>query len=152
MMKLSTKGRYGLKAMFELALRYSDEPVSLNIIAESQHISLNYLEQLIAPLRRAGFVTSVRGAQGGYRLARNPEEITVKDILETLEGPLAPTHCVVDAEDEGCSNMEYCVTRLIWEKIRNSIDDIVRSTTLADMVSDHDKMMDKLKQERSIRI
>lgn len=151
-MKLSTKGRYGLKAMFELALQYDKESVSLNIIAERQRVSVNYLEQLIAPLRKKGFVTSTRGAQGGYRLARNPEDITVKEILETLEGPLVPTACVIEGEDENCSNSEYCVTRLIWERMRESIDEVVRSTTLADMVADHERMENKRKQERGIRL
>lgn len=151
-MKLSTKGQYGLKAMFELALQYDKESISLNIIAERQRLSVNYLEQLIAPLRKKGFVVSTRGAQGGYRLARDPEEITVKDILETLEGPLAPTSCVMEGEDEGCSNSEYCVTRLIWERMRESIDEVVRSTTLADMVADNERMEDKRRQERGIRL
>lgn len=151
-MKLSTKGRYGLKAMFELALQYDKESVSLNIIAERQKVSVNYLEQLIAPLRKKGFVTSTRGAQGGYRLARSPEEITVKDILETLEGPLAPTACVIEGEDDSCSKAEYCVTRLIWERMRESIDEVVRSTTLADMVADQERMENKRNQERGIRL
>lgn len=148
-MKLSTKGRYGLKAMFELAIHYGEDPVSLNIIADHQRISVNYLEQLIAPLRKKGLVTSARGAQGGYRLARDPAEITVKDILETLEGPLAPAGCVSDGEEENCSNAEYCATRLIWERMKESIDEVVRSTTLADMVEDHDRMQEKRKREGS---
>ncbi len=151
-MKLSTKGRYGLKAMLELALQYEKDSVSLNIIAERQRVSVNYLEQLIAPLRKNGLVTSTRGAQGGYRLAKPPAEITVKEILETLEGPLAPSSCVIEGEDENCSNSEYCVTRMIWERMRESIDEVVRSTTLADMVADHERMENKRKQERGIRI
>lgn len=151
-MKLSTKGRYGLKAMFELALQYEKESVSLNIIAERQRLSVNYLEQLIAPLRKKGFVISTRGAQGGYRLAHSPADITVKDILETLEGPLAPCSCVIEGEDDNCSKAEYCVTRLIWERMRESIDEVVRSTTLADMVADHERMENKRTQERGIRI
>lgn len=151
-MKLSTKGRYGLKAMFELALQYDKESVSLNIIADRQKVSVNYLEQLIAPLRKKGLVISTRGAQGGYRLARSPEEITVKEILETLEGPLAPTACVIEGEEENCSKADYCVTRLIWERMREAIDDVVRGITLADMVEDQNMINNKWKQERSIRL
>jgi len=151
-MKLSTKGRYGLKAMFELALQYEKDSVSLNIIADRQKVSVNYLEQLIAPLRKKGLVISTRGAQGGYRLARSPEEITVKEILETLEGSLAPTNCVTEGEEDNCTKADYCVTRLIWERMREAIDDVVRSTTLADMVEDQKAINNKREQERSIRL
>ncbi len=151
-MKLSTKGRYGLKAMFELALQYDKDSVSLNIIADRQKVSVNYLEQLIAPLRKKGLVISTRGAQGGYRLARSPEDITVKEILEILEGPLAPTTCVAEGEEDSCSKAEYCVTRLIWERMREAIDDVVRSTTLADMVEDQKMINNKQEQERSNRL
>jgi len=126
--------------MFELALHYGDDPVSLNIIAEHQRISVNYLEQLIAPLRKKGLVVSARGAQGGYKLSRPPSEINVKDILETLEGPLTPSACVGDGEDDSCFNADYCATRLIWEKIKESIDTVVTSITLADMIADHARM------------
>lgn len=115
-MRLSTKGRYGLKAMFDLAMNYGENPVSLTTIAARQGVSVNYLEQLISPLRKAGFVRSVRGAQGGYLLNVSPEEITVKEVLVVLEGPLAPTDCVKDEQDSSCDNANYCVTRLIYEK------------------------------------
>ncbi len=146
-MRLSTKGRYGLKAMFDLAMNYGDKPVSLTTIAARQGVSVNYLEQLISPLRKAGFVRSVRGAQGGYLLNVKPDEITVKDVLETLEGPLAPTDCVKDDNDNSCDNASYCVTRLIYEKMKESIDQVVSSITLADMIEDHNKMQDILDQQ-----
>jgi Rrf2 family protein len=139
-MKLSTKGRYGLKAMFDLALFGGDTPVSLTAISERQHVTVNYLEQLIAPLRKAGLVKSVRGAQGGYLLAKPPSEITVADILFTLEGSLAPSECVNDNNEESCSNADYCVTRMIYEKMRDSINDVVKSITLQDMIDDHNNM------------
>lgn len=140
-MRLSTKGRYGLKAMFDLAMHYGDNPVSLTTIAARQGVSVNYLEQLISPLRKAGFVRSVRGAQGGYLLNVSPEEITVKDVLVVLEGPLAPTDCVKDEQDSSCDNADYCVTRLIYEKMKESIDQVVSSITLKDMIDDHEKMV-----------
>ncbi len=140
-MKLTTKGRYGLRAMFDLALNYSAEPVSLNTIANRQGISVNYLEQLISPLRKAGLVKSIRGAQGGYMLARNPKQISVGEILETLEGPLAPATCVVETDDsDACSCSEYCVTKIIYEKIRDSINDVVNGISLQDMIDDHKKI------------
>jgi len=138
-MKLSTKGRYGLKAMFDLAINHGNGPVSLTIIAERQNISVNYLEQLISPLRKNDLVKSVRGAQGGYLLARDPKEISVGDILKVLEGPLAPTSCVV-TDSEECAQAEYCVTRIIWDKMKKSIDEVVDTTTLQDMIDDYERM------------
>jgi len=137
-MKLTTKGRYGLKAMFDLALYSNGQPIKLNVIGERQSISVSYLEQLISPLRKAGFVKSIRGAQGGYTLAKPANEISVGEILVTLEGPLAPADCVSGLEDEnGCTNSEYCVTRVIYEKIRDSINEVVNGITLQDMIDDH---------------
>ncbi|PAB60918.1 RrF2 family transcriptional regulator [Anaeromicrobium sediminis] len=141
-MKLSTKGRYGVKAMFELALAHGNGPTSLNIIAEKQNLSIHYLEQLFSSLRKAELVRSIRGAQGGYILARNPEEITVGEIIRTLEGPLAPSDCVIENEDKGhdCNRAGCCVTRTVWKKIWDSINDVVDNITLQDMIDDHDKM------------
>ncbi|QEK12101.1 Rrf2 family transcriptional regulator [Crassaminicella thermophila] len=139
-MKLSTKGRYGVKAMFELALSYGDGPIALNSIADKQNLSVHYLEQLFSNLRKAGLVKSVRGAQGGYILARKPEDITVGDIIRTLEGPLAPAECVIENDSKECYKADYCVTRTIWEKIRDSINNVVDSITLQDMINDYKKM------------
>lgn len=136
-MKLSTRGRYGLKAMFELALFYGEGPISLTSIAEKQAISVNYLEQLITPLRKAVLVTSVRGAQGGYMLSRSPSEITVGEILTTLEGPLAPTDCVLEEEESQCDHSSYCVTKVIYEKIYESISQVVNQISLQDMIDDY---------------
>ncbi|WP_432401108.1 RrF2 family transcriptional regulator [Wukongibacter sp. M2B1] len=139
-MRLSTKGRYGLKAMFELALSYGDGPTPLNTIAQKRNISVHYLEQLFATLRKAGLVKSIRGAQGGYILADKPENITVGDVLRTLEGPIAPSDCVIENEESDCSRVDYCITRVIWEKIKESIDSVIDSISLQDMVDDHKKL------------
>ncbi|MDH8677102.1 Rrf2 family transcriptional regulator [Fusibacter bizertensis] len=138
-MKLSTRGRYGLKAMFDLALYYGEGPISLTSIAERQAISVNYLEQLISPLRKALLVESVRGAQGGYMLAKAPSDITVGVILTTLEGPLAPTDCVVmdSSDEELCDHSNYCVTKVIYEKIYESITSVVNSISLQHMIDDY---------------
>ncbi len=141
-MRLSTKGRYGLKAMFDLALNIGEGPVALNSIADRQNISVHYLEQLFSSLRKAGLVKSMRGAQGGYVLADQPYNITVGDIIRTLEGPLAPTECVSNEEGNGCSKADCCVTRTVWEKIRDSIDTVVDSITLQDMIDDYKKLQD----------
>jgi len=137
-MKVSTRGRYGLKAMFELALSYGEGPISLTVIAERQGISVNYLEQLISPLKKAFLVKSVRGAQGGYMLYKEPKEITVGIILTTLEGSLAPTNCVISVEDEDqCDQSHYCVTKVIYEQIYESIETVVNGISLQDMLNDY---------------
>lgn len=131
--------------MFDLALNYGDGPISLTSIAERQAISVNYLEQLISPLRKAMLVESVRGAQGGYMLAKSPNEITVGVILTTLEGPLAPTDCVVvDGDDDICDHSTYCVTKVIYEKIYESISTVVNSITLQHMIDDYKSNQDSL--------
>ncbi len=139
-MKLSTKGRYGLKAMFDLALHYGDGPISLKSVAERQLISDHYLEQLIASLRKSGLVKSVRGAQGGYMLADSPSKITVGDIIRVLEGPLGPSDCVLEDEPSSCDRADCCVTRTVWERIRLSISEVIDSITLQTMLDDYEKM------------
>ena len=146
-MILSTKGRYGLKIMYELALNYGEGPMSLKEVAQRQQLSETYLEQLIAHLKKAGLVRSIRGAQGGYELIRKPEEISVGEIIRTLEGPLAPSECVMDNEPE-CTKAENCVTRLIWEKIMEGINNVVDSITLNDMVNDYYKLKRKKEGEK----
>ena len=146
-MILSTKGRYGLKIMYELALNYGEGPMPLKEVAQRQQLSETYLEQLIAHLKKAGLVRSIRGAQGGYELIRKPEEISVGEIIRTLEGPLAPSECVMDDEPE-CTKAENCVTRLIWEKIMEGINNVVDSITLNDMVNDYYKLKRKKEGEK----
>lgn len=138
-MKLSTKGRYGVKAMFELALHFGEEPVSIKTIAEKQGISDYYLEQLFSGLRKAKLVKSIRGAQGGYVLSRPPKDITVADILNVLEGPIEISECI-DDEEASCKRANYCATRLLWQKISDSVNQVVNSITLQDMLNDYYKM------------
>lgn len=134
-MKLTSKGRYGLKAMFELALNSGDSPVPLNIIAKKQDISEQYLEQIFSNLKKSGLITSVRGTQGGYLLAKIPEDITVGDVLEALEGPVTLSACVVD---EGvCDNSDMCVTKSVWVRIKDGMEEVLNSVTLQDMIDDY---------------
>jgi len=142
-MKLSTKGEYGVRAMFDIAQRHGEGPISLKSIAERQEISEHYLEQLIAGLRKAGLVKSTRGAQGGYILAREPDEIKVGDIIRVLEGPIAPVDCVCEEEPEKCARAETCVTRGIWEKLRDSISSVLDAISLADMVKEAEELKSK---------
>lgn len=136
-MKLSTKGRYGLKAMFELAVHYGEGPVPLKDIADNQNISENYLEQLVAILRKDGLVNSVRGAQGGYLLAIEPEKITVGRVIRAVEGDITISECAINGESTICEREKFCVTKTVWVKIRDSINDVIDTITLQDMVNDH---------------
>jgi Rrf2 family protein len=133
-MKLSTRGRYGLAALYELALRGSDDPVSLREVAEGQGLSENYLEQLFLTLRRANLVTGVRGAQGGYFLARPAEEITVGDVIRALEGPIAPVSCVTESQPCNRGGAVGCPTRPVWVRLAECMSHVLDSITLADLL------------------
>ena len=135
-MKLSTRGRYGLKAVYQLSRHYGDGPIPLKNIADKENLSESYLEQLFGALRRNDLLESVRGAQGGYMLSREPSQITVGEILRTLEGDLAPADCI-GADDFECNREEECVTKSVWLKIKNSIDEVVDSITLQDMLDNN---------------
>ncbi len=133
-MKFSTRARYGLRAMVDLAQNYAaGEPIPLFQIAERQGISEGYLEQLITFLRKGGLVRSVRGAQGGYLLSREPSKITAGEIIRCLEGPLSPTNCVSEDDPETCERADACVTRLLWERVRKSVAHVLDTTTLEDL-------------------
>jgi Rrf2 family cysteine metabolism transcriptional repressor len=139
--KISTRGEYGLRAMLDLADYYRQDPINLGSIAKRQEISESYLEQLVAVLKKAGLVTSVRGAQGGYELARDPAQIKVSEIFTALEGPIAPAECVRESATEGeCRNFQRCAVQLLWRKLRNSITAVLEATTLADLVDQSRKM------------
>lgn len=130
-MKLSTKGKYGLYAMFYLAQHKGSGPQPLKAVAEIG-VPEDYLEQLLGNLRRAGLVTTVRGAQGGYQLAKAPEDITVGDIIDATEGPLSISECI---SDEGCCHRSgECRTRRVWEYLSNSINGLLQSISLRDML------------------
>lgn len=133
-MKLSTKTRYGLRAMLELARQYNkQEPVSITEIAAKEHISERYLEQLFLKLRRQGLVESIRGLQGGYLLSQSPEKITVAAVVEVLEGPIYLADCLEGSE---CLNEDSCPARNLWVRLRNSIDEVLESTTLRDLIAE----------------
>jgi len=132
-MKISTKIRYGARAMLELACHYGEGPVELKEIAKKENISLKYLEQVINPLRASGLVKSIRGSKGGYALAKPPSEICLYDVVETLEGPLNLLECLRDAKT--CQKIPTCVTRDIWKEVSEAISKIFYSVTLEDMVN-----------------
>jgi Rrf2 family protein len=138
-MRLSTKGQYGLKAMIALGVYSKNKHIPLKEIAAKVQVSENYLEQLIALLRRAGFVKSVRGAQGGYSLAVDPNEVSVGQILRVLEGSLAPTNCSCEEGTYECSNHKNCVTKDVWVRIRDGINDVVDSIMLQELIEDYEQ-------------
>ncbi|MFC4776521.1 cysteine metabolism transcriptional regulator CymR [Paenibacillus sp. GCM10023252] len=129
-MKISTKGRYGLTIMMELAAKFGEGPISLKSIAERNSLSEHYLEQLVAPLRNAGLVKSIRGAYGGYILSKDPEQITSGDVIRILEGPISP----VDFTEE-----DDPAKRNLWLRIRDGIAEVLDSTTLYDLVNYQDE-------------
>lgn len=132
-MKISTKGRYALRLMLDLAVNNTGEPVRIKDIAARQEISDKYLEQIISTLNKAGYVKSIRGPQGGYRLTREPEKYTVGMILRLTEGSLSPVPCL-DDEIGGCSRQDACVTLQLWKMLNEAIGNVVDKVTLADLV------------------
>ncbi|MDE6748753.1 MAG: Rrf2 family transcriptional regulator [Lachnospiraceae bacterium] len=132
-MKISTKGRYALRLMLDLATYNTGGPVSLKDVAKRQEISDKYLEQIISVLNKAGYVRSIRGAQGGYLLKKEPSEYTVGMILRLTEGDLAPVSCVGDEKEE-CGRRGQCVTVRIWEQIYEAVSKVVDNITLEDML------------------
>lgn len=136
-MRISTRGEYGVRAMFYLTLNYGQGPIPVKTIAEEQGISEHYLEQLIGDLRRSGLVSSVRGAQGGYTLARSPEEITVGDIIRVLEGPITPMDCLDSASAEAdCGLLGPCAMRKMWKRLQDSMESVLDTTTLASLAQE----------------
>ena len=131
-MKLSTKGQYGTRALLDLALHGTDEPVPLKDIAQSQQIPLQYLEHLITPLITAGIVRSIRGAKGGIMLAKSPDEIRLNEVILALEGPIGPTECL---NNPGvCDRSASCVTRDVWDELKKAMEGVLEGTTLQNLV------------------
>lgn len=139
-MKLSTKGRYGLRAMVDLVVNSKETNISLKSISKRQGISMNYLEQIISVLKKSGYVKSVRGAKGGYSLAKSPKDISVGDILRALEGNLNPVDCALVNEEKQCDEADCCITKIVWKKISDSINDVVNNISLQDLVDDHNEL------------
>ena len=135
-MRISSRGRYGLRALIDLASHSGEKCISVGSIAQRQGISEHYLEQLMAQLNKAGFVKSVRGLYGGYKLNKPAHEITVAEILRSLEGPMYPIECLSDSDAGLCgsSDCKGCVTRPVWEKLYDSMNEVLESYTLSDLI------------------
>lgn len=142
-MKLSTKGRYGLRAMLVLALSYNEGNCSIKEIASKQDLSESYLEQLVALLKKSKLVKSTRGAGGGYSLTMAPKDISVGDVLRALEGSLNPVDCALVNDEKECHDVDCCVTKFVWKQISDSINDVVNNITLQDMVNDYHNLRER---------
>jgi Rrf2 family protein len=140
MLKLSTKGQYGVRAMFEIARGYPESPVTIKEISERQEVSVAYLEQILNKLRRAGLIRSVKGPGGGYLLTADPSRVSIASILKELEGPVAITSCL-DPE-EGCARVEGCVTHLLWRSLGAKIEAFLETITLRDLLEEDPLLKD----------
>ena len=136
-MKISTKGRYGLRILMDLALHQSDKPRLIRDIAKSQQISEKYISRLVISLRKAGMIRSVRGVNGGFHIAKKPEDITLLDVIEVMEGPLSIVDCV--STPKRCKLSENCAPREVWCKLNDDIRGLMRGTTLADILLAYDR-------------
>jgi Rrf2 family cysteine metabolism transcriptional repressor len=132
-LRLSTRGRYATRAMLDLAMHYGQGPILVREISKRQGISERYLEQLLLPLKAAGLVRSMRGAHGGFTLARLPSEIRLIEIVQTMEGSTAPADCVDDAGI--CAHSRACVTREVWADMKRAADTVLEATTLQDLLA-----------------
>jgi len=131
-MKLSTRTRYGIRAVIELAQHEGKRPLQLKVIAERQGISVKYLEQLMSLLRSSGFVRSIRGSKGGYILARPPEQVTLSEVFRCLEGPVTTAECTENKDY--CERAADCAAREVWVQVEGAIEGVLSSITLADMI------------------
>lgn len=140
MLRLSTKGQYGVRAMFELAKNYKKGPLTIKEIARRQGVSVSYLEQLLNRLRKSKLIMSRKGPGGGYVINGKPEEISVGNILNSLEGPVAITQCL-DPSAKGCKRVEGCVARLLWKSLGEKIENFLDTINLNDLLREETKLM-----------
>lgn len=132
MLRLSTKGQYGVRAIYEIARGYPETPVTIKEISERQDVSVAYLEQILNKLRKAGLIRSIKGPGGGYILNKSPEKISIASILNELEGPVALTSCL-DPE-EGCVRVDSCVTHLLWKALGEQVEAFLKTITLKNLI------------------
>ncbi|MCL4536551.1 MAG: Rrf2 family transcriptional regulator [Nitrospirae bacterium] len=153
MLRLSTKGQYGVRAMYEIARGYPETPVTIKEISERQDVSVAYLEQILNKLRKAGLIRSIKGPGGGYILNKSPEKVSIASILNELEGPVALTSCL-DPEG-GCVRVDSCVTHLLWKALGEQVEAFLKTITLKNLITgDLYKLGGKVKTEvkRTLRL
>jgi Rrf2 family protein len=137
--------------MFDLAMNYGNGPVSLKSVAVRQKLPEQYLEQIVIGLRKARLVVGVRGAQGGYKLTRPPEKISVGDVIRAVETTIVPTSCLGDSDTAGCENMDFCPSRSVWIKIGESMNTAMDAISLQDMIHDYKGMCPSISSKRELR-
>lgn len=147
-MKLSTKGKYGVRALFEIARHYGKGPLTIKEIAERQRISLSYLEQILHRLGKAGIIESVRGPHGGYELSRRPADLTIGDVVRALEGPIALSHCLDPGASGSCYQADDCVARMVWAQVGEKIEAALDSITFDHLLRQY---QGKEKEQVSVR-
>ena len=140
MLKLSTKGQYGVRAIFEIARNYQKGPLTIKEVAKRQSVSVAYLEQLLNKLRKAKLIRSKKGPGGGYILYKKPEEISIGMVLKALEGPVAITQCL-DPSAKGCTRVEGCVARLLWKSLGEQIEHFLETVSLKDLLNEEVKIL-----------
>jgi len=148
MLRLSTKGQYGVRAMFEIAKGYKSGPVTIREISMEQDVSVAYLEQILNKLRKAGLISSVKGPGGGYVLSRDPKSISIGAILRELEGPVAITSCL--DPKEGCMRVDGCVTHLLWKSLGENIEAFLDNMTLGDLLKNDQLIQIQVKEGRDV--
>jgi Rrf2 family protein len=144
MLRLSTKGQYGVRAMFEIASGYKHGPITIKEISKRQDVSVSYLEQILNTLRKADVIKSVKGPGGGYILSREPDNISIGAILRELEGPVAITSCL--DPNEGCVRIEGCVTYLLWKSLGENIEAFLNNMTLKDLLERSSTQRENVKE------
>jgi Rrf2 family transcriptional regulator, cysteine metabolism repressor len=133
-MSISTRGRYGLRALLEIAQNHGNEPINIRDISKSQKISMSYLEQILHRLKKAGLIRSIRGAKGGYLLAKESNQITIKDIVKVLDGPIGVAYCdFPNLREKSCIGPKVCASSILWKRLELTIDDFLSKVTLADL-------------------
>lgn len=149
-MYISTRGRYGVRALVEIALKEEQGPVRISTIARNQRLPVSYLEQILNRLRRAGIIKSVRGSKGGYLLSKPKEKITIRDIITVLDGPLAVADCSKDScPRDTCIGVENCLASILWKNLEADMDRFLGSVTLRDLLRDSRRI--SLLEEAEIR-
>jgi Rrf2 family protein len=146
-MKISTKGRYGTRAILEIARRYGQSPIKRSEIAESQSVPDSYLENILIALKKAGLIRTIRGAHGGYQLAKSPDDISVLDIVEVLEGTIVPVSCIEENRSD-CIRNGRCVTRQIWNEMYDAIRSVLGKYSLKDLLEQEQTLLGVISQSR----
>jgi Rrf2 family iron-sulfur cluster assembly transcriptional regulator len=152
MIRITTRGRYALRAMVDLALHLGDDPVARSDIAARQDISADYVAQLFHELQGAGLVESVRGPGGGYRLARGADQICAAEIVEAVEGPVALVHCVAVDGESSCDRVASCATHLFWKRLSLLMKQFLDSTTLQDLADESERLDASPAHESSLAV